>query len=60
MNPTKKKSSSKTELFWSHFEKSGSIQAYLRFNEARQEGQKVQAKSGSKTKTSSKKMVKSR
>ena len=37
MTQTTKKSSSKTELFWSRFEKSGSIQAYLRFHKARQE-----------------------
>jgi len=60
MNPDKMKSSSKTELFWNHFEKSGSIQAYLRFNQARQEGQKVQAKTSPKAKTSSKKLVKGR
>ena len=36
MTATKKKSSSKTELFWSRFEKSGSIKAYLKFQEARQ------------------------
>jgi hypothetical protein len=35
--PTKtKKTSSKTELFWSRFEKSGSIQAYLKFHASRQ------------------------
>jgi hypothetical protein len=35
MTQTKKKSSSKTELFWDRFEKSGSIRAYLKFHEAR-------------------------
>jgi hypothetical protein len=60
MNSKNKKSSSKTEIFWNHFAKSGSIQAYLRFHQARQEGQKVKAKSGVKAKTSSKKLVKSR
>lgn len=33
----KKKSSSKTELFWNRFEQTGSIQAYLRFHAARQD-----------------------
>jgi len=36
MTDTEKKSSSKTDLFWSRFEKSGSIKAYLKFQEARQ------------------------
>ncbi|HXB97928.1 MAG TPA: hypothetical protein VNZ54_07735 [bacterium] len=60
MNSKNKKSSSKTELFWNHFEKSGSIQAYLRFHQARQEGQNAQIKSGSKAKATAKKVVKSR
>jgi hypothetical protein len=60
MNPDKKKSSSKIELFWSHFEKSGSIQAYLRFHQSRQDGMKDQAKSTSKSKNSSKKLVKNK
>jgi hypothetical protein len=59
MNSKTKKSSSKTELFWNHFEKSGSIQAYLRFHEARQESMKGKAKSSAKAKASSKKLVKS-
>lgn len=36
MSPNAKKNSSKTELFWSRFEKSGSIQAYLKFHASRQ------------------------
>ena len=36
MTSDDKKSSSKTDLFWGRFEKSGSIKAYLKFNEARQ------------------------
>ena len=35
MNSQTKKSSSKTHLFWSRFEKSGSIKAYLKFQEAK-------------------------
>jgi len=35
MTATAKKSSSKTDLFWSRFEKSGSIKAYLKFQEAK-------------------------
>jgi len=36
MPNTNKKSSSKTDLFWGRFEKSGSIKAYLKFQEAKQ------------------------
>jgi hypothetical protein len=36
MTTAAKKNSSKTELFWDRFAKSGSIQAYLRFHKARQ------------------------
>jgi len=36
MSPAKKKTPVKSELFWNRFEKSGSIQAYLRFHQARQ------------------------
>lgn len=36
MSPAKKKTPVKSELFWDRFEKSGSIQAYLRFHQARQ------------------------
>jgi hypothetical protein len=60
MNPDKKKSYSKIELFWNHFEKSGSIQAYLRFHEATQKGLKVKAKTEVTAKSSSKKLVKNR
>ncbi len=45
MTQTKKKNSSKTELFWDRFEKSGSIQAYLRFHQARQKEAGSEAKS---------------
>jgi hypothetical protein len=41
MTQTKKKTSSKTDLFWERFEKSGSIQAYLRFHQARQKAEKA-------------------
>jgi hypothetical protein len=44
MTPTNKKNSSKTELFWDRFEKSGSIQAYLRFHKARLEKGSVELK----------------
>lgn len=53
MTQTKKKNSSKTELFWDRFEKSGSIQAYLRFHQARQKETGAPAKvpkSGSSSK----------
>lgn len=36
MSPNAKKDSSKKELFWKRFEKSGSILAYLKFHAARQ------------------------
>lgn len=36
MSPDAKKTSSKAELFWNRFEKSGSIQAYLKFHASRQ------------------------
>lgn len=55
MTQTKKKNSSKTELFWDRFEKSGSIQAYLRFHKARQSEAKAvtkAVKSASKSKPS--------
>jgi hypothetical protein len=35
MTQPTKKTSSKDELLWNRFEKSGSIQAYLRFQKAR-------------------------
>jgi hypothetical protein len=53
MTAAAKKSSSKTELFWTRFEKSGSIQAYLRFHQARQEkegGELKRPKAGSRAK----------
>ena len=35
MSPENKKNSSKTEVFWGRFEKSGSIKDYLKFHKAR-------------------------
>ena len=53
MTPTSKKSSSKTDLFWSRFEKSGSIKAYLKFQEAKlaEEAAFKRAQSAPKRKT---------